>query len=483
MCAWLQRVAKSAAVALPFFLVVAACDTTPEFRSVGGGAGGSSGQGGAGGTFSFDTPDAGPAVIAPPAGPACAEETVRKAEPTPIDLLLLVDRSGSMDAMLATGETKWMAMRTALNAFITSPKSVGLGVGLQYFPRTSLPGRAACMTDADCGTVGGRCLVQKHCMEADGKTGQNSCMNTDAACNGGIDRGARCLPIGHCMAGGAFCFVGGKACANGDTCVGQSLCVFAPGACSPEIYATAQVPIAELPGAASKLMTTVQQTGTGAGTPMHPASIGALQYLKNHAGANGGRKVVLVMATDGLPASCSETTDVGTATAAIADVLAAGRAQEPRISTYVIGIMSPKEMMDHGSAPLDRLAVGGGTNRPFLVVTTQNVAQKLVEALDAIRGSALPCEYPLPKSKNSDKIDVWQVNVSFTSAAGQVTTLGNVRDEASCRPDVGGWYYDRDPRSGGTPTSIVVCPVSCERFKQDPQGRVDLRLGCKTIIE
>jgi hypothetical protein len=45
----------------------------------------------------------------------------------------------------------------------------------------------------------------------------------------------------------------------------------------------------------------------------------------------------------------------------------------------------------------------------------------------------------------------------------------------------GGWYYDVDPASGGTPTSILACDASCTAFRADLTIQVDIVLGCQTV--
>jgi hypothetical protein len=43
----------------------------------------------------------------------------------------------------------------------------------------------------------------------------------------------------------------------------------------------------------------------------------------------------------------------------------------------------------------------------------------------------------------------------------------------------GGWYYDVDPGSG-TPSRIIVCSATCDRFKAAAQPAVELVYGCRT---
>jgi hypothetical protein len=46
----------------------------------------------------------------------------------------------------------------------------------------------------------------------------------------------------------------------------------------------------------------------------------------------------------------------------------------------------------------------------------------------------------------------------------------------------GGWYYDADPATGGTPTRIIVCEATCKKWKGDAMASVDLRVGCRTRV-
>ena len=63
---------------------------------------------------------------------ACASET-HEAQQVPLDLVLLVDTSGSMYE-LAGAQTKWLLAQNALRMFLRDPRSAGLGIGLQFFP-------------------------------------------------------------------------------------------------------------------------------------------------------------------------------------------------------------------------------------------------------------------------------------------------------------------------------------------------------------
>ena len=65
-----------------------------------------------------------------------------------LDLLFLVDISGSMEES-AGAQSKWVALRGALETFFGDPKSEGLGVGLTFFP----PPARRCTLDEECGAA------------------------------------------------------------------------------------------------------------------------------------------------------------------------------------------------------------------------------------------------------------------------------------------------------------------------------------------
>jgi hypothetical protein len=63
---------------------------------------------------------------------ACAAETTR-AQQLPLDMYIMLDKSGSMDDDVQGG-TKWTVVRNALAQFLSQPTLTGVSVGLQYFP-------------------------------------------------------------------------------------------------------------------------------------------------------------------------------------------------------------------------------------------------------------------------------------------------------------------------------------------------------------
>ena len=167
----------------------------------GGGGPGGGGPGGGGGS-SFVLPDAaaGGAMDAAATNQRCAEEA-HQAEIVPVDLMLLLDASGSMTESAGMGN-KWEAAQSALSAFVRDPRSAGLGAGLQFYPG----GRErSCMTDMDCGAMSTGsfyCRPRQACIGPGGLIGASACGGP----NGGTcTAGTTCTNIGRCATSGADC--------------------------------------------------------------------------------------------------------------------------------------------------------------------------------------------------------------------------------------------------------------------------------------
>jgi hypothetical protein len=88
----------------------------------------------------------------------------------------------------------------------------------------------------------------------------------------------------------------------------------------------------------------------------------------------------------------------------------------------------------------------------------------------------LPCEFLVPDPPADLALDVMRVNVSYTSGAGTTSVIPYVGDAGVCSGP--GWYYD-DPRN---PATISLCAASCDVVGADHGGRVDITLGCETVL-
>jgi Mg-chelatase subunit ChlD len=455
-------------------LSLAACQP-PHLES----AGGTGGKGGGapeatGGTrgadpdFHVTFADAGAEAAAPASTDQSCIGELHEGKLVPVDLLLLLDTSGSMEDN-AGGKSKWRSVRDALETFLADPLSAGLGVGLMTFP---VAGKL-CQKDDECGGGKEFCGRKGACAPA------ANVANVEAACYAVSPKcidGMPCTPFGLCSVSGLRCADVGQPCKGGpagDTCMPRPrMCTdYREAGCAGELYRTPGVPIAELPAAAPALQRALAAVIPEGATPTTAAAQGALDHLRGRAASNGGHKQVLVLATDGMPSMCGTTNTVDSAAA----VLAAGA---PGLSTYVIGVFSAAQL-DRARPALQQLATAGGTGAPFILMIGSDLTQRFTEAINQIRGAAAGCEFTIPMPK-SGSIDYDKVNVRISSA-GADQDLAYVGGADRCDPVRGGWYYDVDPRQG-TPTRVLICETTCRKVKVTVGLSVGLRYGCKTIV-
>jgi hypothetical protein len=357
-------------------------------------------------------------------GTSCAG-SISTPEKVALDLFIMLDQSGSM--LIGTGgeRSKWEEVVRALQTFVARPDVGGIGVGLQYFGLRDPNGKCTvvnCKNDADCGGGCGPCNFD----EAD-------------ATGAGICTGVM----------------------NGDD-----------DSCNAADYATAEVPIAPLPDNAAALTASLARHRPFSGTPTHPALTGSIDYVARWATAHPTHIAVNVLATDGVPAECDQ--DIGH----IEAIAKTGFDRMPSVRTFVIGIHGENEgipgMPSNALDNLHRIAAAGGTDKAFMV--TNNTAQQFLSALNKIRITTLSCAYDLPMPMTG-RIDPAKVNVDYTpGGADAAQTIPKVKDKSACGQE-DGWYYDPT-----NPTRIMMCESTCSTLTADYEGKVQIEIGCATIV-
>jgi Mg-chelatase subunit ChlD len=413
---------------------------------------------------------------------ACAAH-VSTAQPIPLDIYMMLDTSASMlDATTAT-VTKWDAVKTAMTSFLNDSASAGLGVGLQYFPLTKPNAPTSCTSDADCGDSG-PCFL-KACYNAATIT---PC-DTASDCAG---RTGPCMPLGQCTADTSYVCQGqGLDC--GPDAMNKPLGMCEPltssicestDSCDSTQYAAPASAIAALPGAAAGLVASINAHTPAGATPTHAALSGAIAQASTWATAHPDHRVVVLLATDGLPTECipPTATSLAAAVADVAAIAAGGVKATPSISTFVIGVFNADDVLNGAPTNLNEIAAQGGTTEAFIVDTTQDVTMQFLTALDTIRGAHLACEFQIPQPMAGQTLDYAQVNVQLTSA-GNTGVVYYVANVGGCDATTGGWYYDVDPKAG-TPTKIIACPTSCTAFQAATgTSSVGIALGCTTVVK
>jgi len=212
------------------------------------------------------------------------------------------------------------------------------------------------------------------------------------------------------------------------------------------------------------LVDAVQSRQPGGQTPMYAALGGATDWARSH--LTNEAKTVVVLVTDGEPNGCDEST------AAIAGL--ASEAATEGIFTYAIG-MSGADINQ-----LDQIANAGGTEQAFVVGVGPSIHKDLVAAFEDIGASAPSCTMDVPAPSDlGEEIEPGLVNVTFLTGPGaNPATLPRVDGPSDCDGG-GGWYYD-DPMS---PTSIELCPTSCDLVENNKKGSLELVFGCKSVLK
>lgn len=227
--------------------------------------------------------------------------------------------------------------------------------------------------------------------------------------------------------------------------------------CSTSTYQNPAVSMRPLPDASS-FSSAIAANSPSGGTPTLPAEKGAIAYAQQIAQQRPGEKVAIVLVTDGDPNDCSSTPqNVAMAAAAVAS----------QIPTYVIGVGPSLQN-------LDTIAMGGGTNKATIVQTNNpaQIVQDFQNALNAIRGLTLACEYTIPMPPNGQALDYGKVNVVFTPTNAPSETLAYSQDCSNPK----GWKYD----NAANPTKIMLCSGACAEVQKDKSGKIDVVFGCKT---
>ncbi len=245
-----------------------------------------------------------------------------------------------------------------------------------------------------------------------------------------------------------------------------------PGAptCDAHQYEEPEVGWGALPEISAEISAALDAASPdGQSTPMYPALGGALLATIARVDQSPGDAAAVLLVTDGAPqgpaASCSGVDPESTA--AIAQLAENALDRANPVYTFVVGLQGVT--LDFA----DAVAAAGGTDQAF-PIAGDNPALAFNDALDTIRSKALPCSYEIPDDlSNPDSgVTIDQVNVEITVGGDESTIPRN----DAC--DGAGWYYD-DPAE---PTEILLCPESCAELRSDPVGRLDIVLGCSTIL-
>ncbi len=87
----------------------------------------------------------------------------------------------------------------------------------------------------------------------------------------------------------------------------------------------------------------------------------------------------------------------------------------------------------------------------------------------------LGCEYPVPEPPDGQTLSENGVNVIYTPGEAGSSAETIPRDNtAGCADGADGWQWN-DAKD-----KILLCGATCERIKNDPDGKVEIKFGCDT---
>lgn len=232
-------------------------------------------------------------------------------------------------------------------------------------------------------------------------------------------------------------------------------------------YSTPEVAIADLPGNAPALVTSVRAHGPGNFTPTRPALAGAIAHMKQWAPSRPGRAPAVVLVTDGFPSECPPRD--------IADVAAVAEEgfETAKVRTFVVGFK-----LGPGKENLNYIAKAGGTDKAFFI-DQGDVGAQFVAAMLSITDAPLECSFNFPTPTKGEQLDLKKVFVQFTPTLSPSVPepLPFLHQPGDCvYNNDKGFFYD-NPQ---TPKKIVLCPGSCEKLAQ---GTLEIKLGCRPPTE
>lgn len=262
--------------------------------------------------------------------------------------------------------------------------------------------------------------------------------------------------------------------------LGVGIDYFNQNSCDPQQYATPEVDITPLPDAADAVMASYDEWDPAGNTPLAPALEGALIAAKDWKQDNPGRRIIVVLVTDGVPNGCGAKAtgseeEFEAAVDELSNVAADGLAGEPSVPTWVLGIQGQEVSADDFQFTVSSVAEAGG-GEPVIIKANDSLATEFADALERIRaGAGLPCSYRVPLPPAGEQLDLAQVNVLLNPEGFAPEPVFHVAGPDQC--EYGGWYYDPP----NDPEAIELCPSTCDAVDDLDDARFEVLFGCNTV--
>lgn len=260
----------------------------------------------------------------------------------------------------------------------------------------------------------------------------------------------------------------------------QCEALFADGGCE-DVNTSPVVPLGPLSATQGPINSWLNANGPDGGTPTLWALKAAYEHMRG-VSAEGERYVLLM--TDGEPNTYTPEMTVGPFTfpesnlecKQLPDIVAeasAGASGSPVVKTFVIG--SPGS--EGASTFLSEVAVAGLTGpagcqassgQCHFQIGTANFQADLQAALDVIAGQISECIFALPEG---EEVDPNKVNVLVETATGDEEVYQDPSHQD-------GWDY-----TDGSKTKIQLFGPACEAFQNTEGNKIEIVLGCETVVK
>ncbi len=262
------------------------------------------------------------------------------------------------------------------------------------------------------------------------------------------------------------------------------------GGCDGSGYDEPAVPLGRLPDHANNITRSLAQTQpTGGNTPTEGALRGVTafcaQYKQNSVVNPDGEDCLGVLISDGAPNGCTVNDALGLA------AIAGDASTDNQVMTFAIGMTGANfnvlnAIAEAGGTDCDpdgpnfACDVSAGTGDDLLAVLElirDTVTETRIEERIEYQTEVLECEWELPEPPPDGTFDRQKVNVKLSDEETGEVVFGQVPDADRCGDELG-WYYD-DPDD---PTKILACPETCAMIQEAIGAKIDIVLGCLTII-
>ncbi len=390
----------------------------------------------------------------------CAGQASVGAQLSPLDVVIMIDNSGSMAFLAEPGLTRQDAVERAFADFFAQPESAGISVSLGYFPVIDETIAEACDDDETCGEPGA-CQPFRACAPSGG----GACRD-DVDCERAGFPGDTCEQLGFCDDRTTSCRVGWGGCPGGP-CLPLGHCDN-HYTCDAAGYARPLVPMQALPEGAQAVLAALTKLTPVGSTPTLPALGGAIEQATTWAASHPDHHTIVVLATDGLPTACDPEIQSGDPQIAIDNLSATAAAGlTAGVRTFVVGLATPID----GTArdDLDAIAAAGGTESAFIVGAT--IVDELVDALASVRLDAGACTFTIAEGVLSTVAPSARVRLELPSGERPYVPWRSSLEACGAGP---GFYLDPP----FAPRRVMLCPATCERFGSSLLRRIEVFTEC-----